>query len=109
MDHALIVRDLDSLASWHADWKGLRVVVLGLGVTGFSVADTLVELGAEVLVVATKASDERTAMLEVIGARLALQPDAAIVPSAVEALDPELVIVSPSGRLGRRPERSRLG
>ena len=37
--------------SWHADWRGLRVAVLGLGVTGFAVADTLVELGADVLVV----------------------------------------------------------
>ena len=69
--------------------------MLGLGVTGFSVADTLAELGAEVLVVATKATDERTAMLEVIGASLALQPDASLVPSELEAFDPELVIVSP--------------
>ncbi|CAN5250546.1 UDP-N-acetylmuramoyl-L-alanine--D-glutamate ligase [soil metagenome] len=89
------MRDLDSLTSWHADWRGLRVVVLGLGVTGFSVADTLAELGAEVLVVAGKATDERTAMLEVIGASLALQPDADVVPPTVEAFDPELVIVSP--------------
>jgi UDP-N-acetylmuramoylalanine--D-glutamate ligase len=95
MGDALTVRDLDALASWHADWRGLRVVVLGLGVTGFSVADTLVELGADVLVVAAKATDERAAMLEVIGASLALQPDAAAVPPAVEAFAPELVIVSP--------------
>ena len=38
---------LDTLTSWHADWTGLRVGVLGLGVTGFSVADTLAELGAD--------------------------------------------------------------
>ena len=36
---------LATLTSWHADWKGLRVAVLGLSVTGFSVADTLTELG----------------------------------------------------------------
>ena len=30
---------LDALTSWHADWKGLRVAVLGLSVTGFSVLD----------------------------------------------------------------------
>ncbi len=89
------MRDLDTLTSWHADWKGLRVVVLGLGVTGFSVADTLVELGADVLVVASRASGERATMLEVIGATLALQPDASAVPSAVGGFDPELVIVSP--------------
>ena len=33
--------DLNRLTSWHADWSGLRVVVLGLSMTGFSVADTL--------------------------------------------------------------------
>ena len=88
-------RRVDDLASWHADWRGLRVVVLGLGVTGFSVADTLAELGASVLVVAAKATDERAAMLEVIGASLALQPDASAIPASVEAFDPELVIVSP--------------
>ena len=43
---------LDSLTSWHSDWKQLNVAVVGLGVTGFSVADTLAELGCEVLVVA---------------------------------------------------------
>ena len=43
---------LDSLTSWHSDWKQLKVAVVGLGVTGFSVADTLAELGCEVLVVA---------------------------------------------------------
>ena len=30
-----------ALRSWHDDWSGLRVAVLGLGMTGFSVADTL--------------------------------------------------------------------
>ena len=29
------------LTSWRSDWAGLRVAVLGIGVTGFSVADTL--------------------------------------------------------------------
>ena len=89
------MRDPESLASWHADWNGLRVVVLGLGVTGFSVADTLVELGADVLVTAASATAERTQLLEVIGARLVLQKDARSLPSAVEDFDPELVVVSP--------------
>ncbi|CAN5348213.1 UDP-N-acetylmuramoyl-L-alanine--D-glutamate ligase [soil metagenome] len=100
MDHALTVDNLtpsrvQGLTSWHADWRGLRVAVLGLGVTGFSVADTLAELGASVLVVASKASGERAAMLEVIGASLVLQPDPAVVPPEVEAFDPDLVVVSP--------------
>lgn len=80
----------DDLASWHADWSGLRVVVLGLGVTGFSVADTLVELGADVLVTAARATDERRQMLDAIGA-------AFVHESSVDlaAFDPELVVVSP--------------
>ena len=55
------VERLDALTSWHADWRGLRVAVLGLGVTGFAVADTLAELGAEVLVVAPAVDDDRRA------------------------------------------------
>ena len=53
---------LDGLTSWHADWRGLRVAVFGLSVTGFSVADTLAELGAEVLVLAESAHGEEFAI-----------------------------------------------
>ena len=49
-DAAAVAARLETLTSWHADWRGLRVAVLGLGVTGFAVADTLAELGADVLV-----------------------------------------------------------
>jgi UDP-N-acetylmuramoylalanine--D-glutamate ligase len=84
---------LDGLTSWHSDWKGLRVVVLGLGVTGFSVADTLLELGARVLVLADGASDERKQMLAVIGGELHLGGDGS--EQAFDALDPDLVVVSP--------------
>ncbi|CAN5375981.1 UDP-N-acetylmuramoyl-L-alanine--D-glutamate ligase [soil metagenome] len=89
------MRDLDQLTSWRSEWKSLRVAVLGLGVTGFAVADTLVELGAEVLVVASRVDRERADLLEVIGARFALQPDASVIPREVEPFDPELVVVSP--------------
>ncbi|TAL45938.1 MAG: UDP-N-acetylmuramoyl-L-alanine--D-glutamate ligase [Salinibacterium sp.] len=85
---------LDHLTSWHAEWRSLRVVVFGLGVTGFSVADTLVELGAEVLVVASSATAERSDLVAVIGARLVVPQDAA-VPAELREFDPQLVIVSP--------------
>ncbi len=85
---------LDTLTSWNADWKGLRVAVLGLGVTGFSVADTLTELGADVLVLAPTVDDDRARILEVIGARLVRHPLDA-VPSELEEFDPELVVASP--------------
>ncbi len=86
---------LAGLTSWHADWRGLRVAVYGLGVTGFSAADTLAELGAEVLVVAAKADDERAMLLEVIGAELLEQEDLGAPPERLAAFDPELVIASP--------------
>ncbi|WP_460773415.1 UDP-N-acetylmuramoyl-L-alanine--D-glutamate ligase [Microbacterium sp. GXF7504] len=84
----------DELTSWHADWKGLRVAVLGLGVTGFSVADTLTELGADVLVVTERSEEEYERLLPVIGARLHTGPLDA-VPAELLAHDPEVVIASP--------------
>lgn len=93
-DPALDAR-LDSLRSWHSDWRGLRVAVLGLGVTGFSVADTLTELGADVLVLADRADEERERLLEVIGARWHRAERLDSVPEELTAFAPELVIVSP--------------
>jgi UDP-N-acetylmuramoylalanine--D-glutamate ligase len=61
--------------SWHDNWAGLQVAVLGLGKSGFSVADTLCELGAEVTVFANTASPEYSELLEVIGAKLVLSDD----------------------------------
>jgi UDP-N-acetylmuramoylalanine--D-glutamate ligase len=95
MGKPIVVRDVDGLTSWHADWKKLRVAVLGLGVTGFSVADTLAELGADVLVVAQSATSERADLVDVIGARLAIQADRGNVPPELTSFDAELVIVSP--------------
>ncbi|GAA1819841.1 UDP-N-acetylmuramoyl-L-alanine--D-glutamate ligase [Nesterenkonia flava] len=50
---------LPHLSGWDADWAGLRVVVTGLGVTGFSAADTLAELGAEVIVLDGATSEKK--------------------------------------------------
>ncbi|AYF99207.1 UDP-N-acetylmuramoyl-L-alanine--D-glutamate ligase [Protaetiibacter intestinalis] len=94
MDQPLNAR-LEHLTSWHADWSGLRVAVLGLGVTGFAVADTLVELGASVLVVAARGSEEHRGLLDVIGARFLAHPDAEGAPEELLAFAPELVVVSP--------------
>ena len=89
------VERLESLTSWHHDWSGLRVAVFGLGVTGFSVADTLAELGAEVLVVTSRADEERAMLLEVIGAELLEEPDLSAPPARLVEFAPELVVVSP--------------
>lgn len=88
-------RDLTSLNSWLADWRGLRVAVLGLGVTGFAAADTLAELGADVLVVFAAPDPARERLVAVIGARFVLHEDQRSIPDALAQFDPELVIVSP--------------
>lgn len=85
---------LDSLTSWHADWSGLRVVVLGLSVTGFSVADTLAELGADVLVVTETADEEYARLIPVIGARLWTGP-LDTVPEVVAAHAADVIVASP--------------
>jgi UDP-N-acetylmuramoylalanine--D-glutamate ligase len=107
VDHARIVTDAPSrtaaLTSWHSEWNGLRVAVLGLGVTGFSVADTLVELGVEVFVFSAGARSEQKQLLEVIGARY-LEHPLTSVPAELVSFDPELVIVSP----GFHPESPSL-
>jgi len=86
--------DLTTLTSWHADWRGLRVGVLGLGVTGFSVADTLTELGATVLVLAEKAPEAQAGLLDVIGATL-YTGSLDSVPQQLIDLEPELIVTSP--------------
>ena len=94
------MKDLEHLHSWHANWRDLRVVVLGLGVTGFSVADTLAELGCKVLVIAEKADEELLDILDVIGVTHVTGETAAGLPQQVLDFDPELLITSP----GVRPE-----
>ena len=85
---------LDALTSWHADWTRLRVAVLGLSVTGFSVADTLAELGADVVVFSESADPEYARLLPVIGVRSSVGPLSA-VPEDLSSFAPEVVIASP--------------
>lgn len=83
-----------ALTSWHADWRGLRVAVLGLGGIGFAVADTLAELGAEVLVLAEHATGDRDLLVPVIGAQLRLG-QLSELPSELLDFAPELVVAAP--------------
>ncbi|MDI9892922.1 MULTISPECIES: UDP-N-acetylmuramoyl-L-alanine--D-glutamate ligase [unclassified Microbacterium] len=83
-----------SLHSWYAEWRGLKVAVLGLSVTGFSAADTLAELGADVLVVTEKADPEYARLLPVIGAELHVGP-LRTVPDALAGFGPDVVLASP--------------
>lgn len=98
------MKDLSQLVSWHSNWKDLRVVVFGLGVSGFSVADTLAELGAKVLVVAEKAEPELIDILDVLGIDHITGDAAKRVPEQVLEFSPELLITSP----GIKPENELL-
>jgi len=86
--------DVEGLNSWHGDWRGLRVAILGLGLTGFAAADTLAELGAECQVFADSVDEKTAKVLEVIGVPLVRDTGSDVVAE----YRPELVIVSPGFR-----------
>ncbi|MFV0433228.1 MAG: UDP-N-acetylmuramoyl-L-alanine--D-glutamate ligase [Leucobacter sp.] len=91
---------VEALSSWHHDWAGLRVAVLGLGVTGFSVADTLVELGALTRVIYGAPDADREQLLDVIGAERFCASGNPEQLGDLAAFGPDLVVVSP----GYRPD-----
>ena len=72
---------LSGLTSRESDWSGLRVLVAGLGVSGFAAADALLERGAHVVVVDGSAPDsspamaERARILEILDADLRFGPE----------------------------------
>jgi UDP-N-acetylmuramoylalanine--D-glutamate ligase len=99
---------LQNLVSWDSDWSGLRVVVTGIGVSGFAAADTLIELGARVVVVDAATSDTAKAhadTLKIVGAADVLLGEDAVgrIPKIDGGL-PELIVTSP----GWRPDQALL-
>jgi UDP-N-acetylmuramoylalanine--D-glutamate ligase len=93
---------LDDLNSWHSDWSELKAVVYGLGVSGFSVADTLNELGAKVLVIADKAEAEVVDILDVLGVEHLIGQDLEVVQDRFAEFSPDVLITSP----GIKPDNS---
>ena len=87
--------DLQQLTSWSSNWSGIKVAVLGLGKTGFSVADTLNELGSALLVVAETADSEVLDILEVLGVESVIDSNPGVLQRAIQAFEPDLLIVSP--------------
>lgn len=77
-------------SSWHEAWN-FKVAVLGLGKSGFSVADTLTELGPQVTVFAAKAEPHLAELIDVIGARLVQSDD----PDSLDVEEFDFAIVSP--------------
>ncbi len=99
---------LDSLTSWDSDWSALRVVVTGIGISGFAAADTLIELGARVVVVDAADSPKARAQadtLKIVGAAdVLLGADAVATVPKVDGETPELIVTSP----GWRPDQALL-
>ena len=96
--------NLDHLSSWHSDWSELKAVVFGLGVSGFSVADTLNELGSSVLVIADKADEKSLDILEVLGIEYLIGQDADTVSERVQEFGAQVLITSP----GIKPDTALL-
>ena len=96
------------LVSWDSDWAGLRVVVTGIGVSGFAAADTLIELGARVVVVdgaTTETAQAKADTLRIVGAAdVLLGEDAVRTLPKIDGLKPDLVVTSP----GWRPDQALL-
>ncbi|MGI4893551.1 MAG: UDP-N-acetylmuramoyl-L-alanine--D-glutamate ligase [Janthinobacterium lividum] len=88
------VRELRDLSS---NWSGLRTLVTGIGISGFAVADALLEVGAEVTVLDAATGDaarDKGQLLEVLGARVLLGAEHVTTPPQPwEAYD--LVVTSP--------------
>ena len=88
-------------------WAGRRVVVAGIGVSGFAAADALVERGAQVVVAderSGRVEREREAVLTTLGAQVRLGEGATAALPDVDGAAPELVITSP----GWRPDQPLL-
>lgn len=80
------------------DWSGRRIGVLGLGVSGFAVADTLAELGAQATAIGQRIDDQRRALFEAVGVPVQVVADEDAEAAALAALAPDLVVTSPGYR-----------
>ena len=79
-------------SSWHADWSNLSALVLGLGKSGFSVVDTLTELGVKVVAVGKDADPKLIELTEVIGSRFIPGEDESVLQSVGKI---DFAVVSP--------------
>ncbi len=86
---------ISRLQSWHDDWSGLKIGVHGLGEIGFSVADTLTELGSSVRVLHTMPDAERERLIQVIGAEH-LEVSQESMLREFTQFEPDLIVVTPT-------------
>jgi UDP-N-acetylmuramoylalanine--D-glutamate ligase len=72
-----------SVADRNSDWSALQVAVVGIGASGFAAADSLIQVGARVVVVAESDDDvsrDKGTLLEILGAEVRLGPGATAGP-----------------------------
>lgn len=99
--------DLGALTHGGADWAGLRVLVTGLGISGFAAADALAERGAQVVLVDAAEPAEGSELAQRATILRVLDVDVRLGPEASTALPPDqidLVVTSP----GWRPDQPLL-
>lgn len=87
--------------SWHTDWSGLSIAVLGLGPGGFSAADTLVEKGVATRVFASTADSDRQAILGVVGVDSEVHSEANALVASIEQANPDVVVLGGSRPIER--------
>lgn len=80
-------------ASWHSDWSGLKAVVLGLGKSGFSVVDTLSELGVQCIAVGESADAKLIELTELVGSKFIPREDAGVLEDL--GFTPDFAVISP--------------
>jgi UDP-N-acetylmuramoylalanine--D-glutamate ligase len=84
----------EGLTHRDADWSGLDILIVGLGVSGFAAADALAERGAHVTAVSrdiTDAITERATILEILDVDVRLGPEHTAAPPE----GTHLVVTSP--------------
>ena len=79
--------------SWHGSWPDLKAVVVGLGKSGFSVVDTLVELGVETAVVGKTAKPELVDLVGLIGSKFLASESPEVLSKL--GFQPDFAVVSP--------------
>ena len=95
--------------SWFGPWSGLKAIVIGLGKSGFSAVDTLIELGVQTAAVGKSAKPELVDLVGVIGgtfypsespevlSELGFEPDFAIVSPGFSPNHPLVVALKKRG------------
>ena len=96
-----MTRLLTELTHRDAEWAGLRVVVTGVGVSGFAAADALVERGARVVLLDGRdgpREQERGKVLDVLGVDVRLGEEHTTSLPDVGGAPPDVVVTSPGWR-----------